>query len=149
MTLKKTLIALGLVTIVAVGGVMAQATGKAPWQGHRAHRFEFVATYLDLTDAQKTQAKAIMQASHQATKPLAQQLLQGHQAMVEAVKANKSQADLTVIANAQAAIGSQIVVQKALAAEQFWALLTPDQQAKAEKLHDRFLKMFQDRIGNQ
>lgn len=149
MSSKKTVIALAVLGVLAVGTVMAQVTGHGPWSGRRAHRLEFLATYLDMTDAQKAQAKAIIQVSHTATQPLVKQLMQGHQAMVAAVKANKPQADLKQIADAQASLISQLVVQKALAAEQVWALLTPDQQAKAEKLHNHFLQIFQERFGNQ
>lgn len=149
MASKKTVIALAVVTVLAVSAVMAQATGHGPWSGRRAHRLVFLATYLDMSDAQKARAKSIMEASHTATQPLVTQLMQGHQSMVAAVKANKPQADLKQIADAQASLISQVVVQKAMAAEQVWVLLTPDQQAKAEKLHNHFLQRFQQHIGNQ
>lgn len=149
MKLKKTAIALTVAGVLAAGAVWAQATGHGPFAGRRAHRLELLATYLDMTDAQRTQAKAIMDASRTATQPLMQQLAQGHQAMAAAVKANKPQADLKTIADGQASLVSQVAVQKALAVEQIWALLTPDQQAKADKLHQFFVQKFQDRMGGE
>jgi Spy/CpxP family protein refolding chaperone len=145
MTVKKTLIALALVSTLAIGGIAATqtATGHAMWAGHRAKRMAFIASYLDMTDAQKTQAKTILQDSRTASQPLFAQLRQGHQAMIAAIKANKPEADLKAIADSQAPLVSQLAVQKALTGEKLWALLTPDQQAKAEKLHSSFMKSFE------
>lgn len=146
MTAKTSLITLALVSALAIGGIAAQtAAGQGPRAGHRAKRLEFIAGYLDMTDAQKTQAKAILQDSRTASQPLFAQLKQGRQAMTAAIKANKPEADLKAIADAQAPLISQLAVQKALTREKLWALLTPDQQAKAEKLHNSFMKMFEDR----
>lgn len=145
MTVKKTLVALTLVAVLGVGAYAAtQVTGHRPWAGHRARRMEFLATYLDLTDAQRTQAKAIVQEARTNNQPLLDQLKQGRQDMMAAIKANKPESDLKMIADSQASVQSQLKVQRALAAEKLWALLTPDQQAKAEKLRNHFLNRLQN-----
>jgi Spy/CpxP family protein refolding chaperone len=145
MTVKKTLIALALASTLAIGGIAATqaANGHGMWAGRHGRRLAFIASYLDMTDAQKAQAKTILQDSRTAGQPLFSQLKQGRQAMIAAIKANKPEADLKAIADAQAPVMSQLAVQKALTGEKLWALLTPDQQAKAEKLHSSFMKSFE------
>ncbi len=53
-------------------------------------RFDRMANYLNLTDAQKTQAKSIMQQSRQSTANVRTQLEQNRAALKQAIKADKT-----------------------------------------------------------
>lgn len=88
----------------------------------------FFARGLNLTDAQKTQAKAIFQNASQAAQPLMQQLKANHQAITQAVENNQT-ANIQALANTQGQLVSQLAVIRANAFSQFYSLLTPDQQA--------------------
>ncbi len=53
------------------GGLLLADTAV---QSHRGRGMERISTVLGLTDAQKTQAKAIFDAEHQSAQPLFQQV---------------------------------------------------------------------------
>src|SRR5689334_14116331 len=57
---------------------------------HRAMAHQRMMQALNLTDAQKQQAKAIFQETRQSVQPLVQQLKQNREALATAVKANDS-----------------------------------------------------------
>jgi len=82
-----------LVLLAVFGVANAQTSGTPPPPGSRAgeHRMERLATLLDLTDTQKTQVKAILDAEHakmkaqlqaaqaSGTKPSFEQMRAAHQ----------------------------------------------------------------------
>ncbi len=143
----KTKKVLGLIgaAALAAGVLLAQAP---PMHGERGEHFkQFVADQLGLTDAQKAQAKEIFNAARDQAEPLADQLRQGHEAMTAAVKANKPDSELDQLAQKQGALMGQLSAIHAKAFAKFYAILTPEQQAKADKLHDHFRGMMQHRFG--
>ncbi len=140
------LVRLGAVAALAAGMLMAQA--PAPQSGQNQQRPKAAgrqmrggmhgdgglwAAALDLTDAQKTQAKAIFQESRDEAKPVMQEMRTAHQALQAAIKTPGS--DLDTLAANQGAIMAKLIALQAKASQKFYALLTPAQQQKFDTLH--------------
>jgi Spy/CpxP family protein refolding chaperone len=98
-------------------------------------RLDFLAGYLSLTDAQKTQAKTIFDAADTAVTTARGALTAADDALEAAIKANQSDANLDRLAAAVGVIHGQIAAINAKAAAKFYALLTTEQKAK----YDTFL----------
>ena len=84
---------------------------------------------LNLTDAQKEQAKAIRQATREQAKPLADQLKTQRQALQAAVQAG----DTTKIQQVALEVGNlqgHVLAVRAAGQAKFLAILTPEQKAK-------------------
>ncbi len=102
-----------------------------------ARRLDFLAGYLGLTDAQKTQAKAIFDAADSAAETARGQLAGARNALLAAAKANQNAAQLDALAANVGAIEGQLAAIHAKAIAQFYALLTADQKAKYDQIGDR------------
>jgi periplasmic protein CpxP/Spy len=120
----------------ALAATLAIAQSGRPGAGGRGHFQQLIATALDLTDAQKAQAKTIFEAARTQAQPLTQQLKQGHQSMAAAVKANDA-AQIQSLATAQGSLMGQVAAIHGKAMAQFYQILTPDQKAKADTLHSQ------------
>ncbi len=103
--------------------------GGGPGGPSVENRVDRLAQFLSLTDAQKTQATTIFTNAATAAKAAAANLSTTHDALSAAVKKN----DTVAIDQAAAAIGQiqgQILGIESKANAAFYAILTPDQQAK-------------------
>ncbi len=127
---------------LTAGMLFAQTATPTPTPqkhaGWMAQRFDRLAAELNLTDAQKTQAKAIFANAAQQVKALAPQLKQGHQAiqtLTQSGDQTQFNAQIQGLANTQGSLMAQMAVIHATAEFQFRALLTPDQQTKFDQLH--------------
>ncbi len=138
MLTSKRVIYVAVAALAVAGVLLAQGPPFGHRGGARGERMgrikEFVANYLDLTEAQKAQAKDIFTAARQSAQPVFEQLKQGREAMRTAVTTGKPDAELERLAAAQGALAGQLSAIHAKAFAKFWAILTPDQQAKAAKL---------------
>lgn len=144
MTFKQKLVVIGGAGLLVTGLVFAQVQAHADrMQNH----LQFIANYLNLTDAQKQTAQVIMQDAKTQAEPIVAQLKTGHETMAAAVKAGKSDAELTQIATAQGALMGQLAAVHAKALSKFYAQLTPEQKTKADQLHDHFRGFMQHRFG--
>ena len=99
---------------------------------------------LNLTDAQKQQAKTIFQQAKQNAQPLAQQLKQNREALAAAVKANDV-AQIHSLAAQQRQPAGQMLGIRTEAMAKFYSSLTPDQKAKADQMHERIKARMQQR----
>lgn len=136
---------------LAITPVIAQRHGwmsgpGGPFQRNPERMVEHIGTILDLTDAQKTAAKALFTDAKSQAEPIVTQLKAGHTSMAEAVKANKSDAEINDLAGRQGVLVGQLAAIHAKAMAKFYAQLTPDQKAKADRLHDQFKSRFMGRI---
>jgi Spy/CpxP family protein refolding chaperone len=145
MLTRKKVLSLGAAVLAGAGLLAAQAPRFH--HGDPSHRLQMLATALDLTDAQKQQAQVIFDAARQQSQPVAAQLKQGHESMAAAIKAGKPESDLDQIAAQQGALVGQLAGIHAKAFSKFYALLTPDQKTKADKLHQEFAGAFASRFG--
>ena len=151
--MKKQFVRFAAVTALAAGTVLAQAPATpAPQTGGNArvvrpraalrHR---LMTALNLTDAQKQQAKAIFQDVRQQAQPIAAQLKQNRQALTAAVKADNT-AEIQTLAAQQGTLRGQLLTIRSDAMAKFYAGLTPDQRAKADQFQQRVQQRMQQRI---
>jgi protein CpxP len=99
-------------------------------EGHEGHMMGFFAKYLDLTDAQRTQMKAVMHKEHATMKPLMQQVHQLDQQLRQYVEGTYDDAKVQALVSQQAQSLVQMKVQETRIHNELYQLLTPDQQAK-------------------
>jgi Spy/CpxP family protein refolding chaperone len=85
---------------------------------------------LDLTVAQKQQARTIFRTTRRTVQPLAQQLQQDRQSLQAAVQAGDT-AQIQQLSTAMGTLHGQMLGARSAGMAQFYALLTPDQKAKA------------------
>jgi Spy/CpxP family protein refolding chaperone len=84
---------------------------------------------LNLTDAQKEQARSIFTAARQSSEPVRAQLRQSKQALAAAVKAGASSAQIDQLSNSMGPLLAQAAAIHAKAFSQFYSILTPDQKS--------------------
>ena len=150
MTRKRIILAAPAAVVIAAvvlagGAVAVQAQG--PQAGPHADRFLRIATVvLDLTDSQQVQIRSILDQNLATAQPLLNQLRQTHQAFEQAVDNNQTgDATLQPLARELGQEVAQLAIIKARAIAQMHAVLTPEQRARAEKIHDRLRGRFQER----
>ena len=154
---KIRIVTIGLALLLAVGGLTAFAqTGMGGGMGPGGKMAMgpggmmkgpgFLARGLDLTDAQKEQAKTIFQTARQNAQAIQQQLKPLEQNLQEAIKANNVAGIQTAI-GAMVPLRTQLAVIHATAAAQFYQLLTPEQKAKLDQARNR-MKGAKDRMKN-
>lgn len=111
--------------------------GKGEWHGH-GDMLEHMARELNLTDAQKQQVKAIMDAAESSTEGTRTKLDDiGEQ--LEAATAN-GQFDETQVrnfANQRAQLEADMMVEHLRAKSKVFSILTAEQRTKAEEMHKR------------
>jgi Spy/CpxP family protein refolding chaperone len=133
--------------------VLAQApsTTAQPGSGKAAVRpraavLRSIAQALNLTDAQKQQAQAIIQQTRQTVQPLRQQSKQNRQALMAAIKAGKGDVEIHQLALTQGNLASQLVAARTEALAKLYAMLTPDQRAKADSMLQQVRQTIKQRI---
>lgn len=104
------------------GGGMGQGIGMLPLR------------FLDLTDAQKEQVKAIHEAEKAKVEPLMTQLREAHTAMREATANGQfNEEQIRAIAAKQSQAQVELAVSHARVQAQIYQLLTAEQRAKLDK----------------
>ena len=128
---------------VLLGAAIAKSQSSdalAPPMHHHAagmgtgHMMHFWAKYLDLTDAQKTQMKGIMEKERPTMKPLMQQAHQTQQQLRQYEQGAYDEAKVRALATQQAQTMAELTVQKTRIHSEMYQLLTPDQQTKLKEL---------------
>ena len=111
-----------------------------PHHFHRAHArgawgpgSGFFASYLNLTDEQKTQMKTIMQKEHGTMKPLMQQIQATRQQIHQLEEGNFDEAKVRALASQQSQTQVEITVAQARIHSEMFQVLTADQQAKMKE----------------
>ena len=163
--MKKFTIAIIAITVVAFGGIFVfgqksdttgegKGFGKAghhQMRGMRAkHGMGMLLRGLDLTDAQKEQVKSIISASREGSKPLREQVQANHK-QIQALSENGSfdEAAVSELANRQGALHAQMIVERERVKSQIFAILTPEQKAKAAEMKAQFKQKMQERMKNR
>jgi Spy/CpxP family protein refolding chaperone len=121
----------------------AQPAGTA--DRARGNRLDFLAGYLTLTDAQKTQAQSIFDAASTASETARGAAQSAHDALEAAIKTNPADAELDRLAAAVGVVHGQLAAIQAKAEAKFYALLTAEQKTKYDGLKNRTPG---DRTGN-
>lgn len=113
---------------------MGPPPGDGPAPG--AMRLRRLAKPLKLTDAQKTKAAALFEDAADATQALQSKIRANREELEAAIKKNDAAKIDALSAAAGTLLGQRTAIQsKAQAA--FYALLTPEQQAKYDALDER------------
>lgn len=150
--MKNNLIRFASVAALAAGMAFAQAPATAPQQQppaarHMMRRARFhqrMMQALNLTDAQKQEAKTIFQQARETAKPVRQELKQNREALGAAIKADDT-ARIHTLAGKQATLQAKMVEIRSDAMAKFYTKLTPEQRAKADQLHQQMKQRWQQR----
>lgn len=142
--MKKRVMALLLMTILAGGGLATQALsfGAGGGQGPRGdgergpeRRLEMMAAVLDLTESQQEQIRVIHEAERETMKPYRQQVHQAREQMRELTRSSSfDEAQVRFLAAQISAAQVEMTVARAKIHNQVYNLLTPEQQTLAKKL---------------
>jgi Spy/CpxP family protein refolding chaperone len=101
--------------------------------GMGEHMIEFFADALNLSDAQQTQMRAILQKERPALKPLFQQSHQIDLQLRQYAEGTYDEAKVRALATQKAQIETEITVQRTRIHNELFQVLTPDQQAKMKE----------------
>lgn len=120
------------------GGYNSKARGAMTYEQHEErmeHRLEKMSTVLDLTETQQEQIKALFDKQYRDHQPLREQMQAARDAVREARTAETfNEADFRTKAAKQAELKIEMMVQREKMKQELYAILTPEQQEKAETL---------------
>jgi Spy/CpxP family protein refolding chaperone len=117
--------------VAALGTVslFAQAPQQAPAQAQGRHKMARMATYLNLTSAQRAQARSIFREAHQSAMPVRQQLRETRQSLQAAIKSGNSD-QIKQLAATEGNEKGELAAIRASAFAKLYPTLTPEQQQK-------------------
>jgi len=101
--------------------------------GFGEHMMGFFADYLNLSDAQQAQMKAVMQKEHSPLKPLFQQMHKTRQQLRQYEEGTYDEAKVRTVAAQQAQIMVELTVAQTRIHNELFQLLTPNQQSKMKE----------------
>lgn len=132
---------------LAAGMAFAQAPASAPQPAPakvkpRAMVRRRMMKALDLTAAQKQQARTIFQQAKESSQTIRQQLKQNREALAAAVKANDT-AQIQTLASQQGTLHGQATAIRAESMAKFYSTLTPDQRTKADQIRQKVQQRMQ------
>jgi Spy/CpxP family protein refolding chaperone len=132
---------------VMIGSVMAKSQPAAdappppPMHEHEmgfgGHMMGFFADYLNLSDAQQTQMKSIMEKEHPAIKPLMQQMHATRQQLHQYEEGAYDEAKVRALAGQQAQTMVELTVAQTRIHNEMFQVLTTDQQSKMKEFEAR------------
>lgn len=162
--MKKVTVALliaSVLTIGLVGLVFAQKRGGEGFGGgHHGGPgfggpggvppffFGKIADELGLSEEQKTQAKQILEDSKTRLQPIMESLRNGHEtAKTLGTNGTYDEKAVLALANQQAELTKQIIVEKEKIKAQLFGILTPEQRTKAQEIMKNFEERMKDGKG--
>jgi Spy/CpxP family protein refolding chaperone len=118
-------------TAVAALGVVSlfAQSPQAPTQVPGRHKLGKMASYLNLTTAQRAQAKSIFREAGQSAKPVRQQLMETRKSLQAAIKSGNSD-QIQQLAATEGTEKGQLAAIRATAFAKLYPTLTPEQQQK-------------------
>lgn len=139
---KKFFTVTALMLALAAGPAFAVTQSAGDTQGatgrqghHKGWMLQHMTRALNLSDAQQTQIKGILQAERAKTQPIREQL---HQSRISqnssATTGAFDETQARTLANKQAQLMSDLMVERARTKSEIYAVLTPDQRQKAQQL---------------
>jgi Spy/CpxP family protein refolding chaperone len=139
-----------VVTAIAKSQPAADAPPPPPMHDHGfggdGHMMGFFADYLNLTDAQQAQMKAIMQKEHASMKPIFQQLHETRTQLRQYEEGAFDEAKVRALAGQQAQAMVEMTVAHTRIHNEMFQVLTPDQQAKMKDVEARHEARMQKRM---
>ncbi len=113
---------------------LAAQQNPGPRPGAANNRLNYLAGYLNLTEAQKTQAQTIFTAAQTASQTLQGQLDGARDAVRATIKANATDAEIDRLSAAAGVLQGQSLAIQTKASAKFYALLTAEQKAKYDEM---------------
>jgi Spy/CpxP family protein refolding chaperone len=149
--MKRRLTVIGAIVALGAGMLLAQTTATAPKGAGRARGVRTLVRKrlvqaLDLTPDQQQQAKTIMQGARQTAQPLAQQLKQDRAALTAAIQAGDS-AKIQQLSTDMGGLRGRMLAVRSDAMSKLYAILTPDQKAKAAEFRQKARQVFGKQAG--
>jgi len=142
--MKNRVVTIAGATLLAAGMIFAQTdTAPAPnppaahGRFHRGGMMGRLAYRLNLTDAQRQQAKGIFQDLRTQSQPIRAQLKESRQALMNAAQSGQSADQINQLAQAEAAPLAQLAALRAQAFGKLYAILTPAQQQQFQAMQSR------------
>lgn len=123
-----------LVAAIAVITALPLAAQNQNQNSGSSFRLNFLAGYLSLTDAQKTQAQTIFTAADTALQTANGTLTAARTALNASIKNNPADAEVDRLAAAVGTVEGQIAAIRTKAEVKFYALLTAEQKTKYDQL---------------
>jgi Spy/CpxP family protein refolding chaperone len=114
------------------GGFGGGRARGGPVQMDERTALDLLAVLLNLSDAQQQQLRTVFDAAVKAAAPIATQMASDKEAVVEAVKAGKSDAQVKTLAGQQASLSSQMLTLQAQTFAKMWAILRSDQKSHVD-----------------
>lgn len=152
--------AIGILAVGLVGFIFAKNGGNEGFGKHRggfggegfppAFLVEKIAQELGLNEDQKTQAKAVIDASKERIRPLFESMKQNREIIKDlGTDGNFDEAKVNEIANQQSETMKQLFIEKEKTKAQLFAILTPDQREKAKTMQEKFAGKMKGRFGHR
>jgi Spy/CpxP family protein refolding chaperone len=144
-------IAIAAVLVMAAAAVPALGQGWGQGYGHGEHHgrmMEHVMERLELTEGQRAEAEALMTERHDGMRARVDQMRKARADLADAIHA--AEFDETAIRDAAAAVATleaDLAVARGLANQQFRKILTQDQQAKLDEMHEMMRELGGGRGG--
>jgi Spy/CpxP family protein refolding chaperone len=99
----------------------------------------YIASQLDLTEAQKTEIKAILDAERPTIEPLVRQLVGTRKELRSVTDSGQfDESQVRALAEQQAQTITELIVAKERVKSKVYAVLTPEQRDKAAQMRARF-----------
>lgn len=146
---------------LAAGMAFAQApaantapSGQGATTQQHAHRnfldrhLAWLSRRLNLNDAQRAQAKTIFMQARDTAKPVRQQLKENRAALRAAVKSDNA-GQIQQLATARGNLMGKMMVIQSDAGAKFYQVLTPEQRAKDDQLHQQFRARAHERFNQR
>jgi protein CpxP len=134
---NRILVLAGVAALIIAATVFAVGQGGPGGpHGGPGDMMEHMSRALNLTDAQKTQVKAIMDAERAATEPSRGKIEEIHKQIEATVTSGQfDEAQVRALAGQASQIMTDEMVEHVRAHAKIFALLTPEQRAKAQEMH--------------
>ncbi len=116
--------------------------------GMDGHMMGFFAKYLDVTDDQKAQMKAVLQKERPTLQPLLQQVHQMEQQLKPYEEGTFDAAKVQAAVAQQSQTLVQLKVEETLIHNELFQLLTPEQQSKLKEFEANRAARMQQRMQN-
>jgi periplasmic protein CpxP/Spy len=116
--------------------------------GMEGHMMGFFAKYLDVTDDQKAQMKAVLQKERPTLQPLLQQVHQLEQQLKPYEEGTYDAAKVQAAVAQEAQTLVQLKVEETRIHNELFQLLTPDQQSKLKEFEANRAARMQQRLQN-
>ncbi len=139
---------------VMLGAALAksQTADAPPMRGHEfgmgGPMMGFFAKYLDLSDAQREQMKAVMQKERPTLQPTMQQLHQLEQQLKQYEEGTYDEAKVQALVAQQSQSLVQLKVEETRIHNELFQLLTPDQQDKLKEFEANREARMQERMND-